>query len=483
MRTADVPSIWCCPHLRVLPVLDGEPPRIGAAMKRRIILCDFYWTRDKDPRVPLGHASLLAALHAADVADVRTVVVPVNAPPSSVKAIVAMILGHADGVDARHVDVAIGIYVWSEEVVQALILLLRARGFSGRIILGGPQVSYTGAGVDLLYPGADIFVRGYGEQALVELARTPDRVAITGVHYAGLPDRAEQATVDLTALPSPFLTGAIPLQGQRFVRWETQRGCPFRCAFCQHREAGARLVRSTLAEQRIFREIDQFCEAGVDDIAVLDPIFNAGPLAIPVLERLAERNYPGRISLQCRAEMTTPEFLDAAQNLNVQLEFGLQTIHEREGAAIRRHNNVPKVDAALRDVRRRGLPHEVSLIYGLPEQTLASFMQTVAWCLERQVPVIKAFPLLLLRGTELDRDRASWGLVEDGGAMPMVVASDTFSRTDFRAMARIAEALLQTEGHHPLEIGELLRTADGLEPREERWRPVGVGSTVTFASL
>lgn len=439
--------------------------------KRRLILCDFYWTRDKDPRVPLGHASLLAALRAANVADVRTVVAPVNLSPPSVEYIVAEILGHAAGATATAVDVAIGVYVWAEDLVQAVIQRLRQNGFAGRIILGGPQVSYTGAGVDLLYPGANVFVRGYGEQALVELAKTAKRVPITGVHYAGTLDLVEQATVELTALPSPFLSGAVPLQGQRFVRWETQRGCPFRCAFCQHREAGARLLRSSLAEQRIFREIKQFCEAGVDDIAVLDPIFNAGPMAVSILERFAALKYTGRISLQCRAEMTRTDFLDAAQNLNVQLEFGLQTIHEREGSAIRRHNNVAKVDTALREVRQRGIRHEVSLIYGLPEQTLASFIQSVAWCLERQVPVIKAFPLLLLRGTELDRDRATWGLVEDGGAMPMVVASNSFSREDWQMMAQIGEALLKTEGQHPAEIGELLAVARGLDLKNGRWRP------------
>lgn len=456
-------------------------PASASSHRRLLILCDFYWTRDKDPRVPLGHASLLAALLAADVADVRTVVAPVNASPPSVDAIVEEILDHAAGVHANDVDVAIGVYVWAEDLVQVVIQRLRLHGFAGRIILGGPQVSYTGAGVDQLYPGADVFVRGYGEQALVELARTPDRVTIAGVHFAGQPDRVEQAAVDLQALPSPFLSGAIPLQGQRFVRWETQRGCPFRCAYCQHREAGARLVRSSLAETRIFREIDLFCDAGVNDIAVLDPIFNAGPLATDVLERFAERNYCGRISLQCRAEMTTARFLDSAKSLNVQLEFGLQTIHDREGAAIRRQNNVPKVDAALREVRQRQLQHEVSLIYGLPEQSLASFMKTVSWCLERQVPVIKAFPLLLLRGTELDRDRANWGLVEDGGAMPMVIASDTFTYKEYKVMARIAEALRQTEGRHPMEIRSLLRLAGELEPQDERWRPIGLGSMESVA--
>lgn len=440
-------------------------------MQRRIILVDFYWTRDKDPRVPLGHASLLAALRGADVADVRTIVEPVNVAVPPVAAIATKILDFAAGMGPRDVDVAIGVYVWSEDLVKEVVRRLRLSGFAGRIILGGPQVSYAGSGVDSLYPGADVFVRGYGEQALVELARTSERVPIVGVHYAGMPDQVEQAAVDLAQLPSPFLTGAVPLDGQRFVRWESQRGCPFRCAFCQHREAGARLIRSSLAEERIFQELDIFCALGVEDIAVLDPIFNANPLAVAILKRFAAHQFRGRISLQCRAEMTTREFLDAAQRLNVQLEFGLQTIHDREGRAIRRSNNMPKVDKVLRDVRGRGLPHEVTLIFGLPEQTLASFGQTVAWCLEREVPVIKAFPLMLLRGTELDKNRSAWGLVEDGGSMPMVIASNTFTEADWRAMAQISAALQMTEGRHPSNIAQLVRWARELAPQVERWRP------------
>ena len=82
-----------------------------------------------------------------------------------------------------------------------------------------------------------------------------------------------------------------------------------------------------------------------------------------------------------------------------------------------------------------------------------------------------AFPLLLLRGTELDHDRAHWGLQVDRGDMPMVVVSNSFDRADWNAMARIAEALRLTEGRHPADLRGLLRVADDLVPVLERWRP------------
>jgi radical SAM superfamily enzyme YgiQ (UPF0313 family) len=347
---------------------------------------------------------------------------------------------------------------------------LRRRGFAGRIILGGPQVSYTSEGLEALYPDADLFIRGYGEAALCEVTSTSGRGDVRGVHWAGQEDKNEQAQVSLEALPSPWLEGVIPLQGQRFVRWETQRGCPYRCSFCQHREAGSRLKHRTLDPARVMRELDLFCDVGVQDIAVLDPIFNVGPQATRILERLVERGYKGKIALQCRAETIKDDFLAAAEKLDAWLEFGLQTIHDNEGTAIERKNQVDKVDKTLAEVRRRGIKHEVSLIFGLPEQTLASFEETVAWCLERRVPVIKAFPLLLLRGTALERDAARWGLQTSGGAMPMVVESHTLTRPQWEEMTRLSEALRQTEGRHPHTLAELRALARRALPDYALWQ-------------
>lgn len=438
---------------------------------RRIILVDLYWTRDQDPRVPLGHASLLATLRQDLGLEVVSVVMPVNDAATTVAAICSAILRPAMELASDRVDVAIGAYVWAEHLIQDVLPGLRAAGFAGRIILGGPQVSYASPGVAALYPHADVFVRGYGEDALLEIARTSVRVARPGVLFAGETDSADQARVALDELPSPWLTGTIPLEHQRFVRWETQRGCPFRCSFCQHREPGARLRRRELAESRVMQEVDTFCAADVEDIAVLDPIFNVGPLGRPVLERFVARGYSGRLSLQCRAECIDDGFLTTASRLRARLEFGLQTVHLHESVEIDRRNDMTRVDSALAAVRRLDIPHEVSLIFGLPLQTVDSFLESVAWCLERRVPVVKAFPLMLLRGTELERSRDKWRLVESPGPMPVVVGSSTFDFAGWTEMERVAEALKATEGRHPESVATLREVASGLDLKWERWTP------------
>ncbi|WP_230470009.1 B12-binding domain-containing radical SAM protein [Lujinxingia vulgaris] len=439
-------------------------------MSRTTLLVDFYWTRDKDPRIPLGHASILTAMRTQNL-DVRSIVVAVNDGQLDVGQVVQSILDAVQGIPPSDVDLAFGAYVWGEELLQEVLRRVRAAGFEGRIILGGPQISYSQGGLEAIYPHADAFVRGYGEEAMVQLARTSERRAITGVHWAGPLDLVQQANIDLGSLPSPWLTGTIPLKDQKFIRWETQRGCQFRCAFCQHREAGARLKRRELDLPRIEAEIELFCKSDVRDIAVLDPIFNASPHATAILQRFKALSYTGRLSLQCRAELMDENFIDAASELDVRLEFGLQTIHSAEMTAIRRNNHMPKVDEAFAQTLQRGIDFEVSLIFGLPEQTLASFMESVEWCLERHVPVIKVFPLMLLRGTGLERDRAKWNLRDSGGAMPMVIGSASFDREEWRQMARISEALRLTEGAHPGTIEELVDIANTLEPDILRWAP------------
>ena len=92
-----------------------------------------------------------------------------------------------------------------------------------------------------------------------------------------------------------------------------------------------------------------------------------------ILKRFLSNNFQGRLSFQCRAEMTDDEFIDLASQLNVRLEFGLQTIHKEEGRAVNRINNMKKVDSVMSKVLKENIECEVSLIFGLPCQT---FKQT-----------------------------------------------------------------------------------------------------------
>ena len=219
-------------------------------MTRNILLIEFPWGRDKDPRVPLGHASILAMLRAMPEIQCKSFVKPINAPDFQLDDVKKEILSKLSKL-GENTDIAIGVYVWCEDVIKSILTSLRSNNFGGRIILGGPQISYSESGLESFYPEADIFVRGYGEFALAELLTKSGKITHTGVHFAGDHDLELQTVVDLDLCPSPWLEGVINLENQPFVRWETQRGCQFNCGFCQHKEAGARLPKHKFHFNRI----------------------------------------------------------------------------------------------------------------------------------------------------------------------------------------------------------------------------------------
>jgi len=205
-------------------------------------------------------------------------------------------------------------------------------------------------------------------------------------------------------------------------------------------EPGARLVRRELGRARLHDEIAAFAAGRVRRIAVLDPIFHENPdRAVGLLHEIRRAGVRAQLSLQGRFELVDEAFLDAVSALPVVLEFGLQTVHEREASAIKRPNRMDRVSLVIDRLRARMIPFEVSLIYGLPLQTAESFAESVKWCLERGVPRVRAWPMMLLRGTPLYIERERWGFVESvGERIPIVVASGTFSQDDHARMAALA---------------------------------------------
>lgn len=405
-----------------------------------VILVSLDWRRPQDGKTGLGIGSIAAALQAADV-PWRIVEAQVNSPDFSLEQVFAELL-QAIAEAGPGCLVGFGTYVWNDAEVQSLIHQIKDRGV--RVVLGGPQISYMARGqLESIYPDADYFVRGQGEMAMVALARG-ELLDDCGIHAAGTPDLGRKADHDLLALPSPYLLGTVVPQAS--IRWETQRGCPFKCAFCQHREPGDRLTHQWFDAQRLERELALFAAAGVERISVLDPIFHAKPArAVEVLNSIKASGVRAQLSLQCRFETCTPEFLDALDGLDVTLEFGLQTTVEAEYRAIDRPNHMEKVRSKIRELHERQIDFEVSLIYGLPNQTLDSFRSSVDWCLQEQVPRLRAWPLMLLRGTPLHEQRGRYGFRESlNQRIPIVIASDSFSEAEHAEMARIA---LELEEH------------------------------------
>ncbi|MDF2690244.1 MAG: radical domain protein [Gammaproteobacteria bacterium] len=148
--------------------------------RRRLIQVALDWTRAKDPPLSLGHASILANLKRHDIPMLEKSWA-INHDAFDSKQVVAFAMEHA----ATETDFAIGAYIWNEKAVQQILKSLKTYRFPGRLIVGGPQVSYISdnAILEQLYPEADVFIRGYAENALLKLLQSSSRFGVIALPF------------------------------------------------------------------------------------------------------------------------------------------------------------------------------------------------------------------------------------------------------------------------------------------------------------
>jgi len=123
---------------------------------RNLILLALDWTRPKDPPLSLGHASIYTNLKLNGV-NVKEMSYSVNSPSFDPINVCDSLMKNTD----EFTDIGIGAFVWNEKAVQIILKELRNRNFKGRIILGGPQISYVKDNHEKYYKEADIFVNDF----------------------------------------------------------------------------------------------------------------------------------------------------------------------------------------------------------------------------------------------------------------------------------------------------------------------------------
>ncbi len=331
-------------------------------------------------------------------------------------------------------------YVWSTHLIEPLIKLCKQNGFRGKTILGGYQI--VDDTYQSLYPSGDYYISSYAEQALPAaiLDDSANTLCSTGKVMGKSMDKEE----DFHKLPSPYLDGTYAIeQNQDMIHWETHRGCIFKCNFCLHRDIKTNQVFD-LDQSRMMKELRLFKDKNIKKINVLDPVFNRGLHHKAVLKEAIRLKLKSELCLQVRFELIDEDFLKLCTQLNVHLEFGLQTAAEEEYVTIDRRNDLNKVEKVIQLLNRYQQSFEVSIIYGLPNQTVASFQQTIHFLTKQGIQNIKAFPLMLLEGTDLKNQKEKFGLVEgliDDSGIPHVIASNSFSHEDWKTMHHMAQQL------------------------------------------
>jgi radical SAM superfamily enzyme YgiQ (UPF0313 family) len=290
-------------------------------------------------------------------------------------------------------------YVWNAQISLEIARRLKIRKPEVKIIFGGPQVPDQPE--QFLYDNPQItaVIHNEGERTFLHLLEMfPDEMTwsqMPGVSmiYNGsfIKNRAATRMNNLEEIPSPFLNGCFDEvmsanPDERWIAsWETNRGCPFRCTFCDWGSATAAKVTKFELE-RLYREVNWFSDKKIEYIFCCDANFGIQKRDVEIAEYVADvkkkTGYPVALSVQNtknateRAYLTQKILSDAGLNKGVALS--MQSLDPSTLVAIKRDNI--SLDTYM-ELQRRFTKDRVEtysdLILGMPEETYDTFADGV----------------------------------------------------------------------------------------------------------
>lgn len=303
----------------------------------------------------------------------------------------------------RPLAFGLALYMWNLRASMRLAADLKRRFPSVPIVCGGysvPKDPRRKAKFFAEFPCADILVHGEGEMTFTDLVETllggGDLSTVKGITYRssdaaeGFVTTARRPRIDsLDTIPSPFLNGIfddlMAHHGEHVTGaiWETNRGCPFSCTFCDWGNADVFKVKKYDID-RLTAEVEWMAGHDINYINVADANFGI------FYERDLE--IAGRISA-IRAQTGYPRFMAMNWTKNshervvsiaerfakggvlTSVTLSVQSFNPATLKAIKRQNikssEMDKLKASFHD---RDLPTNTDIILGLPEETYDSFM-------------------------------------------------------------------------------------------------------------
>ena len=292
------------------------------------------------------------------------------------------------------------LYVWNERISLEIIRRLKKQWPEKLVICGGPQVPDNAEAFLREHPEVDVAVHGEGEIVFLKLLEaypSNDWSNIPGISWIDTSDQfrthaKSDRIKDLSIIPSPYLEGvfdsllSLDSNAEWLALWETNRGCPFQCTFCDWGSAIAdKVFRFDM--DRINQEMDWFSQKKIEFVFTCDANFGILPRDLDIAQRAADNKerygYPKALSVQNtknateRAYQTQKILSDSGLNKGVTLS--MQTISQRTLEDIKRQNiSLDTYDELQRRFTRDGVITYSDLILGLPGETYESFVEGVS---------------------------------------------------------------------------------------------------------
>ena len=297
-------------------------------------------------------------------------------------------------------------YVWSSEFNYKVARKVKQSNPKCLVIAGGPDIDYRDRNFFSRHPQVDIVVRQEGEIPLSKilikyLNNERDFKDIPGLIFR---DNSNNIVVNTGKyeLHSDFETSLYLEEREYFkklsqkhndvrVIWETNRGCPYSCVFCDWgSNTNAKIRRIPMT--RLFKELEWFAyELKPDYFFLSDANFGILPRDLEIVDKLVElkkeTGFPN-VLIYFPAKNNVERIIRISKRLyNANImpyhTLGLQhTDRKVLGIMNRQDISLEKQKFIITSLLKDGIPTVIQLIMGTPGDTLETWKRVVTDVME-----------------------------------------------------------------------------------------------------
>ena len=308
-------------------------------------------------------------------------------------------------------------YIWNIEMTLHVVDMVKAVRPDIKIVLGGPEVSFTADELLERCPNIDYIVQGEGEEAFHALVKAlhlgndgldPVIPGVRGRRDGSILGSLEAVEVsDLSSIPFPYTEEDMEDLEHKIIYYESSRGCPFSCQYCL---SGNKNTVRFFPQERTLEELQWFIDHGVKQVKFVDRTFNCAPHHHrPLMEFMRDSDTDMNFHLEMEPELMTEwetNILCETPPGRIQIEVGVQSTHKKTLDAINRYNDWPYIQKSIRPIIQAGRTHvHMDLIVGLPHEDFNRFGQSFNDLFSLQPHALQIGFLKLLKGSGVRRMR------------------------------------------------------------------------------
>ena len=308
-------------------------------------------------------------------------------------------------------------YIWNIEMTLHVVDMVKAVRPDIKIVLGGPEVSFTADELLERCPNIDYIVQGEGEEAFHALVTAlqlgndgldPVIPGVRGRRDGSILGSIEAVEVrDLSTIPFPYTEEDMDDLEHKIIYYESSRGCPFSCQYCL---SGNKNTVRFFPQERTLKELQWFIDHGVKQVKFVDRTFNCAPHHHrPLMEFMRDSDTDMNFHLEMEPELMTEwetNILCETPPGRIQIEVGVQSTHKKTLDAINRYNDWPYIQKSIRPIIQAGRTHvHMDLIVGLPHEDFNRFGQSFNDLFSLQPHALQIGFLKLLKGSGVRRMR------------------------------------------------------------------------------